>query len=54
MFTQGALGQGFGGKLLPDYQRVLQIDPLASQAAAILAQFMGGTAYGGNIQEVDL
>ena len=54
MFTQGALGQGFGGKLLPDYQRVLQIDPLASQAAAILAQFMGETGYGGNIQEVDL
>ena len=54
MFTQGALGQGFGGKLLPDYQRVLQIDPLASQAAAILAQFMGETYYGGNIQEVDL
>jgi len=54
MFTQGTLGQGFGGKLLPDYQRILQLDPLASQAAAILAQFMGETGYGGNIQEVDL
>ena len=42
MFTQGKLGQGFGAKLLPDYQKILGIDPLASQAAAILAQFMGG------------
>ena len=54
MFTQGALGERFGGSLLPDYQRILQLDPLASQAAAILAQFMGETYYGGNIQEVDL
>jgi len=54
MFTQGTLGQRFGGNLLSDYQRVLQLDPLASQSAAILAQFMGETYYSGNIQEVDL
>ena len=54
MFTQGTLGQGFGTKLLPQYQRIRTLDPLASQAAAILAQFMGETIYSGNIEEVDL
>jgi len=54
MFTQGTLGQGFGTKLLPQYQRIRTLDPLASQAAAILAQFMGENIYSGNIEEVDL
>lgn len=53
MFSQGVLGQGFGKKLLPDYQRILQIDPLISQSAQILSQFMGGANIAG-IPEISL